>query len=68
MGKITRVLAQNSSTVGNVDFCLSFSDRVLQANKGLEFGLGTMQWELAGTLAIGWTIVYCIIRNVAIAI
>ncbi len=35
---------------------------MLQSNDGLEFGLGHMQWELAGTLLLGWFIVYCIIR------
>ena len=35
----------------------------MQENKGLEFGLGAMQWELAGTLLLGWLIVFMIIRR-----
>ncbi len=35
--------------------------RVLKMNKGLEFGLGFMQWELVGTLMLAWTCVYLII-------
>ena len=30
-------------------------------NGGLEHGLGALQWELAGTLLLGWFIVYLII-------
>ena len=41
---------------------LHFSDRVLQTNEGLEHGLGVIQYELMGTLLIGWIIVYGIIR------
>ena len=37
------------------------SERVLQANKGIEYGLGMIQWELAGTLLGGWIIVYLIV-------
>ena len=40
---------------------LCYSDRVLQANQGIEFGLGLIQWELAGTLLLGWVIVYMIV-------
>lgn len=36
-------------------------NRVLQRNDGLEFGLGSLQLELAGTLFLGWVIVYLII-------
>ena len=38
-----------------------WEDRVLQINKGIEFGLGSIQWELAGTLLLGWVIVYFIV-------
>eukprot|EP00095_Tigriopus_kingsejongensis_P007990 maker-scaffold269_size230758-snap-gene-0.24 protein:Tk07990 transcript:maker-scaffold269_size230758-snap-gene-0.24-mRNA-1 annotation:"sodium- and chloride-dependent gaba transporter 1-like" len=40
-----------------------WNNRVLQANDGLEFGLGSLQWELAGSLFLGWLIVYSIIRK-----
>ena len=30
-------------------------------NAGIEFGLGNMQWELAGTLFLAWVMVYLII-------
>lgn len=45
------------------NLCLQFqsSERVLQANAGIEYGLGMIQWELAGTLLLGWTIVYLIV-------
>ena len=44
-------------------FCMFYfsSDRVLQANQGMEYGLGMIQWELAGTLLGGWIIVYMIV-------
>ena len=35
--------------------------RVLQQNQGLEFGLGSVQWELAGCLLVAWVCVYLII-------
>ena len=38
-----------------------FSNRVLQANEGIEYGLELIQWELAGTLFLGWVIVYLIV-------
>ena len=38
-----------------------WEDRVLQINNGIEFGLGSIQWELAGTLLLGWVIVYIIV-------
>ena len=38
-----------------------WEDRALQINKGIEFGLGSIQWELAGTLLLGWIIVYIIV-------
>ena len=38
-----------------------FSNRVLQANAGIEYGLELIQWELAGTLFLGWVIVYLIV-------
>jgi len=37
--------------------------RVLQKNEGLEFGLGTVQWELMGCLFIAWVCVYLIIAK-----
>jgi len=37
--------------------------RVLQMNMGLEEGLGSMQWELAGCLFLAWIIVYSIIAK-----
>ena len=40
---------------------LIFSNRVLQANEGIEYGLELIQWELAGTLFLGWVIVYLIV-------
>lgn len=40
-----------------------WENRVLQMNKGLEFGLGSMQWELAGCLLLAWIIVYSIIAK-----
>ncbi len=36
---------------------------MLQQNGGLEFGLGAMQWELVGTLALSWLSVYLIIMK-----
>jgi solute carrier family 6 GABA transporter-like protein 1 len=36
-------------------------NRVLQINEGIEYGLGNIQWELAGTLLLGWLIVYAIV-------
>jgi len=35
--------------------------RVLNQNAGIEFGLGSIQWELAGTLFLAWVMVYLII-------
>ena len=35
--------------------------RVLNQNAGIEHGLGSMQWELAGTLFVAWIMVYLII-------
>ena len=35
--------------------------RVLRINDGIEDGLGNIQWELAGTLLLGWIIVYIIV-------
>ena len=37
--------------------------RVLQINNGLEFGLGSIQWELAGCLVLAWLCVYGIIAK-----
>ena len=30
-------------------------------NAGIEYGLGTLNWELAGCLLLAWTCVYLII-------
>jgi solute carrier family 6 GABA transporter-like protein 1 len=38
-----------------------WNNRVLQANAGIEYGLELIQWELAGTLFLGWVIVYLIV-------
>ena len=40
---------------------ISLSNRVLQVNEGIEFGLGMVQWELAAALLGGWIIVYLIV-------
>ena len=40
-----------------------FRHRVLQMNGGLEYGLGSIQWELAGWLALAWLCVYGIIAK-----
>jgi len=37
--------------------------RVLQMNEGVEYGLGTIQWELLGCLALAWLMVYGIISK-----
>jgi hypothetical protein len=34
---------------------------VLKQNAGIEFGLGGIQWELAGCLLLSWLLVYVII-------
>ena len=36
---------------------------MLQLNEGVEFGLGTVQWELLGCLALAWLCVYGIIAR-----
>ena len=38
-----------------------YSNRVLQINEGMEYGLGMIQWELAAALLGGWLIVYLIV-------
>jgi hypothetical protein len=38
-----------------------FRHRVLKQNAGIEFGLGGIQWELAGCLLLSWLLVYVII-------
>jgi len=38
-----------------------WNNRVLQMNDGLEFGLGNVQWEMAGALFGGWLLVYLIV-------
>ena len=49
--------------LNKISFC-SFlcSQRVLGITKGME-DLGGMQWELFGTLVLGWIIVYLIIMK-----
>lgn len=42
-------------------FLLPCRHRVLQQNEGLEFGLGSMQWELVVMLSFAWVMVYLII-------
>ena len=44
----------------DVSLCL-YSNRVLQMNNGIEFGLGNVQWEMAGALFGGWFLVYLIV-------
>ena len=50
----------NGAELSPVSVC---SHRVLQVNQGLEFGLGGIQWELAGCLALAWLCVYGIIAK-----
>lgn len=38
-----------------------FSNRVLQINGGIEYGLGSLQWEMAAALLGGWLLVYLIV-------
>ncbi len=38
-----------------------FSNRVLQINGGIEYGLGNLQLEMAGALLGGWLLVYLIV-------
>ena len=38
-----------------------WNNRVLQINEGIEYGLGSIQWELAGTLLLGWLIIFVIV-------
>ena len=45
----------------NGNFQHYFSNRVLQINEGMEYGLGMIQPELAGALLGGWIIVYLIV-------
>ena len=42
-------------------FPFLYSNRVLQINSGIEFGLGNLQWEMAGALFGGWFLVYLIV-------
>eukprot|EP00096_Caligus_rogercresseyi_P015098 TRINITY_DN754_c1_g1_i18.p1 TRINITY_DN754_c1_g1~~TRINITY_DN754_c1_g1_i18.p1 ORF type:complete len:580 (+),score=73.85 TRINITY_DN754_c1_g1_i18:82-1821(+) len=48
----------NNSTTPVEEF---WTNRVLKQNQGIEFGLGDLNWELAGTLLLGWILVYLII-------
>ena len=45
----------------NGNFQHYFSNRVLQINEGMEYGLGMIQPELAAALLGGWIIVYLIV-------
>ena len=38
-----------------------WNNRVLQINEGIEYGLGNIQWELAGTLLLGWLLIFVIV-------
>lgn len=38
-----------------------WNNRVIHVNGGIEYGLGTIQWELAGTLLGSWIILYMIV-------
>ena len=40
---------------------LNCRHRVLKQNEGIEYGLGGVQWELAGCLLLAWLLVYVII-------
>ena len=49
-------------SIGNILLIHSAQNICLQfQNAGIEFGLGNMQWELAGTLFLAWVMVYLII-------
>ncbi|CAB4065603.1 SLC6A1 [Lepeophtheirus salmonis] len=48
----------NDSTTPVEEF---WTFRVLKMNGGIEYGLGSLNWELVGTLLIGWILVYLII-------
>jgi solute carrier family 6 GABA transporter-like protein 1 len=52
-------IAPHNQTVAAVEEF--WNNRVLQANAGIEYGLELIQWELAGTLFLGWVIVYMIV-------
>merc|ERR1712241_552118 len=52
-------IAPHNQTVAAVEEF--WNNRVLQANEGIEYGLELIQWELAGTLFLGWVIVYLIV-------
>merc|ERR1712226_1242957 len=39
----------------------NWSNRALQMNQGIEFGLGMIQWEMATALFGGWFLVYLIV-------
>jgi len=52
-------LAPHNETIAAVEEF--WNNRVLHANQGIEYGLGMIQWELAGTLLLGWLLVYMIV-------
>ena len=54
----TSTNVSNEKVASVIEF---WKNRVLQSNQGIEFGLGNIQWELAGTLFLGWLIVYLIV-------
>ena len=58
---MTKKVKVNQNCVLLTNSLFFYSNRVLQANAGIEYGLGMIQWELAGTLLGGWIIVYMIV-------
>lgn len=57
---MTTFLKDNKTTTPVEEF---WEKRVLQMNDGLEYGLGAVQWELLGCLALAWLVVYGIIAK-----
>jgi len=58
-GNILNAVANGTNTTTPVEEF--WNDRVLQMNQGIEFGLGNVQWEMAGALFGGWFLVYLIV-------
>jgi len=56
--KISQHHGENKTTTPVEEF---WENRVLQMNAGIEHGLGTLNWELAGCLLLAWICVYLII-------
>jgi len=56
----TAMLGHNATLTPVEEF---WQNRVLQQNKGLEYGLSGMQWELVGCLILAWIVVYLIIAK-----